>query len=154
MTEGADLAAQEAVARACGLAWAAGVLDARGSFRATARNHPGGWTPVVRVKALRPWLRPDPPEPLLGALVDVLGGHACRPAGVGCAWQVTGAKLCVEVIDGVLPFLTVSRGRAVALRRLCLTIRDYRRPAFDDRTIEATEVETRRLLAEALRTAV
>lgn len=154
MSEGAALAAVEAVGRACDLAWAAGVLDARGSLLATARKHPGGWTPVIRVKALRPWLRQDPPEPLLVALVDVFGGHVCRPARVGSVWQVTGAKACVEVIDGALPFLRANRGRAVALRRLCLTIRDYQRPGFDDRTIAAAEVKTRLQLAEALRTAV
>lgn len=151
------LTAQRALAEVCDLAWAAGVLDARGRFTAAERKHPGGWMPVIRVKAVTPWIKPGDPstyDGLMKALLRVLGGNVCRPARVGTAWQLTGAKGCVEVIDRALPYMQVQHGRAVALRRLCVQIRDYRRPGFEERGIEAAEVETRRQLYEALRTAI
>lgn len=143
MTEAPTLEAQ--MRRHIEVAWAAGVLDALGSFTVVPRRS-GGWSPRVRVR-----VRSQRWEPILHRLRDTFGGSISIPKVSRWEWQLSGASACADATRELLPYLGRQAPRANALLRLCVQITSYRAPSFDQRQLPQEELRARAELAAAIR---
>ena len=132
------------VRRMADLAWAAGVLDARGSFLAYRRdkNVPGLVSPRIRVRTSQG------NRDHLALLERILGGHSGTHGTTGrrrLEWQINGAKAVGAALDELLPYLRVQVRTAQLLRELCEEIQNPRSRPFDRRGLDHDEVIRREL---------
>lgn len=140
---------QAQVARMVDLAWAAGVLDARGSFTTSVRaGKPGQYQPRIL-------FRPDAGyrEPLSEALQDVLGGtvtHAGSRRNQRSIWSVGGAKACLEVDELLLPFMRLKARRVQMHALLCDVMVDWKPASFEERALPADEVLRRQRIVDSM----
>lgn len=137
------------VRRMADLAWAAGVLDARGSFlayRRKAGTH-GLLSPRIRVRTSLG------NAAHLALLESILGGHSGVHSGAGRGrreWQINGAKRVGEVLDELIPYLRVQVRAAQLLRELCTDITDETSRPFADRGLSQERIMARERLLVAL----
>lgn len=136
------------VRRMADLAWAAGVLDARGSLVAYERKQsPGVYIPRIRVRT-----SPGNTAGLV-QLRTILGGNVGQHNAVGRMrheWQLSGAQAVRRALDDLIPYLRLQVRTAQLLRELCIDIEYRSSRDFDRRFLSPSQVQRRKSLARAL----
>lgn len=136
------------------LAWAAGALDARGTFSATYRDRKQG--PLEGPLAVRITFRPQREtygRTASEELERLFGGSVRRrgPQGGQVAmWTISGAKACLEVDRLVLPYMRAQGRRAQLHLELCRRIVEFKPASFADRTTPSEELAARGALVTAM----
>lgn len=135
------------VRRMSDLAWAAGVLDARGAFVALERkSHPGSYTPRIRVRGSNYAVRQlEQVQAIFGGSVGAVRNRR--------EWQLSGALRVAAALDDLMPFLRVKTREAQLLREVCREMLENRSRPFDERSLSIEQMRRRHQLVEALQTA-
>lgn len=136
---------EQHVQRMADNAWAAGMLDAVGTFAAYPRKDvEGGYITRIRVRA-----RVLEGRDIMDQLEAVLGGHVRFDNGK-VEWQASGVAACLDVLDAVRPYMRRQARRAQLLHELCSYMRSTPRASFEDRGLDAAEVREREMIVTAL----